>query len=58
MSYRCPKLEMVDCPFFGPTKYKCTLTGLEMYDDDAKVKHVCKAESGYEYEKCPVYQDR
>lgn len=38
--------------------YVCKLTGLKMDTDDVKVKYVCKCDSGYEYEKCPVYQDR
>lgn len=57
-SNRCPYLELErDGGIWGITQYRCTLTGVVMYEDDVKVKHLCKAE-GYEYEKCPVYQDR
>lgn len=55
---RCPKLDCDSCSFFGGTTYVCSLTGLKMDEDDPKVKYVCKTDSGYEYEKCPVYQDR
>ena len=29
-----------------------------MYEDDPKCKYVCKPDSGYEYENCPIYKDR
>jgi len=57
---RCPKLETKSGGTFSGTLYCCELTGIEMYDDDPKVKHLCNPEqrSDYEYEKCPVYKDR
>ncbi len=55
---RCPKLDCVNSGFFSGKTYQCELTGLEMHEDDPKCKFVCNADSGYEYEKCPVYQNR
>ena len=55
---RCPKLEYVRSGLFTGTTYMCSLTGVEMDDDSTKVKHLCNADCGYEYEQCPVYKDR
>lgn len=57
---RCPYLEYKSGGFFSSSndKYECKLCGQEMYTDDPKVKHTCNPDSGYEYEKCPVYKDR
>lgn len=58
---RCPYLEYESNGFFyfsSSDSYVCKLTGLKMDTDDVKVKYVCNCDSGYEYEKCPVYQDR
>jgi len=57
---RCPKLDYESNSLFLTTsdKYVCSVTGMKMDLDDARVKHICKPESGYEYEKCPIYQDR
>ena len=54
----CPKLKYVSSGFFSETKYKCELTGIEMYADDTKCKHLCKCDDKDEYENCPVYKDR
>lgn len=60
MMARCPKLDFEDHGgiFMTHDKYICKLTGLKMDVDDTKVKFVCNAEYGEEYEKCPVYQSR
>lgn len=55
---RCPKLETKDVGFLTGTTYYCELTGVEMDDDNAKIKHLCYTERGYEYENCPIYKDR
>ncbi len=55
---RCPKLETKDVGFLTGTTYCCELTGVEMDDDNAKIKHLCYTERGYEYENCPIYKDR
>lgn len=57
---RCPKLDFEDHGgiFMTHDKYICKLTGLKMDVDATKVKFVCNAEYGEEYEKCPVYQSR
>lgn len=55
---RCPKLEFESGGIFSTYKYKCELTGIVMYEDDPKCKYVCKPDSGYEYENCPIYKDR
>lgn len=57
---RCPKLDYDGRTLFGNSndKFICTLTGVEMDVDSTKVKYVCKAEYGEEYEKCPIYRDR
>lgn len=39
-------------------KYICKLCGKQFDVNDLQVKHMCKAEYGEEYKKCPVYQDR
>lgn len=57
---RCPKLdsESTGGILFGSYEYICELTGVKMDKDDTKVKHLCNADSGYEYENCPIYKDR
>lgn len=58
---RCPYLDFESDSIFLSSPfdhYVCKLTGLKMDTDDVKVKYVCKCEYGYEFEKCPVYQDR
>ena len=55
---RCPKLDPVESNWFGPDAYKCELTGLKIYSDEPKVKFVCDADSGHEYEKCEAYKNR
>lgn len=58
---RCPKLDFESNSLFfasSSDKYVCSLTGMKMDMDDTKVKFVCNCDSGYEYEKCPAYQDR
>lgn len=57
---RCPKLdyESNSLLFTSSDKYICSLTGIKMDVDDTKVKFVCNCDSGYEYEKCPIYQNR
>lgn len=54
---RCPMLTAAS-GWFTVNEYSCDLTGLKMDADSPKVKFVCNCESGYEYEKCPVYQSR
>lgn len=68
--YHHPRLEaVISCQHCGKPlcrscaelysgHHVCKLTGLKMDTDDVKVKYVCNCEYGYEYEKCPVYQDR
>lgn len=56
---RCPKLTAVDGGLLSSiSEYQCDLTGLKMDADGPKVKFVCNCDSGYEYEKCPIYQVR
>ena len=57
---KCPKLDYESNTIFFRTsdKYVCEVTGIKMDLDSPKVKYVCDAECGYEYEKCPVYQNR
>ena len=49
---RCPKLDFEDHGgiFMTHDKYVCKLTGLKMDVDASKVKFVCNAEYGEEYE--------
>lgn len=55
---RCPKLDLTRSGWFSSKTYICSLTGVEMDEDDAKVKHLCDADCGYAYENCPIYKDR
>lgn len=57
---RCPYLDYENNTIFGnwDDKYICKLCGQKMDIDDPKVKYTCKVDYGYEYEKCPIYQDR
>ena len=52
---RCPYLDYKDSTWFSYDNYYCkkcmkSVTELE-------VKYKCNPESGYEYEKCPIYKD-
>lgn len=56
---RCPKLDSKNgCGLFSTPTYFCELTGIEVDEDSAKFRFVCKADSGYAYEECPVYKNR
>lgn len=56
----CPYLEYCSGGLFTTSsdRYICKVTGVEMPYDSTKVKYLCNAESRYEYEKCPIYQDK
>lgn len=56
---QCPKLEYHGYGYFGNSndRYVCTVTGQEFYVDDPKIKYTCSPQYGYEYEKCPIYQN-
>lgn len=54
----CPKVKFDGHTWYSDSKYICTLTGMCMDVDDARVKYMCKAEYGEEYRKCPIYKDK
>ena len=53
---RCPKLEYQSGGLFGSGDYICAITGAVI--DPTKVKHLCDADNGCQYDQCPIYRDR
>lgn len=54
---RCPGLEYEEGhAFFSYDYYYCKYCYKKL--SESEVKHKCKPDYGYEYEKCPIYKDR